>query len=142
MVDDVLDLFCEFDIGDLVRLTEDHQLFVGYGLVTDIKNSFDLTTADSCFIVINTTIKNINFDESIFDDFHLYVEDLCIQIGKGKTVLCNYIEPEEFQSIDTVKKLGWIHHGGNTYNKLGSSWGRYSEYKEKLNILNLDFSYT
>ena len=41
MVDDVLDLFCEFDIGDLVRLTEDHQLFVGYGLVTDIKNSFD-----------------------------------------------------------------------------------------------------
>ena len=41
MVDDVLDIFCEFGIGDLVRLTEDNQLFVGYGLVTDIKNSFD-----------------------------------------------------------------------------------------------------
>lgn len=35
-----LDLF-EFDVGDLVRLMEDHQLEAGYGLVTDIKFNFD-----------------------------------------------------------------------------------------------------
>jgi hypothetical protein len=41
MVDDVEEFFCEFEIGDLVRLLEDQNISVGYGLVTDIKNSFD-----------------------------------------------------------------------------------------------------
>jgi hypothetical protein len=41
MVDELEEIFCEFEIGDLVRLLEDHELAVGYGLVTDIKKSFD-----------------------------------------------------------------------------------------------------
>lgn len=41
MVDDLEDIFCEFEIGDLVRLLEDQELSIGYGLVTDIKKSFD-----------------------------------------------------------------------------------------------------
>ena len=35
------DVLCVFDIGDLVRLTEDYNVDVGYGLVTDIKTNFD-----------------------------------------------------------------------------------------------------
>ena len=41
MVDDVEEFFCEFEIGDLVRLNEDIELHVGCGLVTDIKNNFE-----------------------------------------------------------------------------------------------------
>ncbi|NDC29925.1 MAG: hypothetical protein EBZ58_03080 [Bacteroidetes bacterium] len=41
MVDDLRKIFCEFDIGDLVRLVEDYNVDVGYGLVTDVKPNFD-----------------------------------------------------------------------------------------------------
>jgi hypothetical protein len=31
----------DFEIGDLVRLIEDHKIEIGYGLVTDIKDNLD-----------------------------------------------------------------------------------------------------
>ena len=37
MVDDVKKISCKFKIGDLVRLIEDHDLRIGFGLITDIK---------------------------------------------------------------------------------------------------------
>jgi len=41
MVNDLGKMFCQFDIGDLVRLVEDYNVDVGYGLVTDVKANFD-----------------------------------------------------------------------------------------------------
>jgi hypothetical protein len=63
----------------------------------------------------------------------LYVEDICIQLESlGKTILCNYKEPDDYEKM-SKEDPGWIHHFGATYNKLGSNWGRYYEYKSKLN---------
>ena len=31
----------DYEIGDLVRLVEDHKLEVGYGIITDIKENFE-----------------------------------------------------------------------------------------------------
>ena len=41
MVSDLDKILCIFDIGDLVRLVEDYNVDVGYGLVTDVKVNFD-----------------------------------------------------------------------------------------------------
>lgn len=41
MVTDLDKILCIFDIGDLVRLVEDYDIDIGYGLVTDIKMNFD-----------------------------------------------------------------------------------------------------
>ena len=41
MVTDLDKILCIFDIGDLVRLVEDYNVDVGYGLVTDVKVNFD-----------------------------------------------------------------------------------------------------
>jgi hypothetical protein len=41
MVSEFDRLLSIFDIGDLVRLVEDYNIDVGYGLVTDVKTNFD-----------------------------------------------------------------------------------------------------
>lgn len=91
-----------------------------------------ISTTDSCFIVIDTEKKGIRFDINNFEDFHLYVEDICVQLeSKGKTILCNYKETDEYENMNK-EEPGWIYHFGSTYNKLGSNWGKYNEYKSKL----------
>ena len=98
------------------------------------KKSKDITTCDSCFIVIDLEKGIPAFDESTFDDFHLHVEDLCMQLGgRGKTILCNYLEKNDYELLDQNKCKKWIYHGSSTYSKLGSSWGKYDEYKNRLN---------
>lgn len=98
------------------------------------KKSEDVITCDSCFIVIDLEKCIHKFDESTFDDFHLHIEDMCMQLGgKGKTILCNYLEPEEYESLDENINKKWIYHGSTTYLKLGPSWGKYEEYKNRLN---------
>jgi len=98
------------------------------------KKSEDITTCDSCFIVIDLEKDVPAFDESTFDDFHLHVEDLCMQLGgRGKTILCNYLEKNDYELLDQNKCKKWIYHGSSTYSKLGSSWGKYDEYKNRLN---------
>jgi|AACY02.1.fsa_nt_gi hypothetical protein len=34
-------ILCSFDVGDLVRLNEDKDLQIGYGLVTEVRENFD-----------------------------------------------------------------------------------------------------
>lgn len=84
---------------------------------------FKLETVDCCFLVINKK-HNIKFDEETFDDFHLYVEDYCVQIGNVYTI----------KGISGYKQSNnsYISHHSVTLNKLGSCWGRYFEYKQKL----------
>ena len=126
-------------IKETIKLNPDSKFFGMSGsngnqiISSDSKESRDILTADSCFIVIDTENLDLNFDENTFDDFHLYVEDFCVQLGeKGKTILCDYTEPYNYPDEKENKKK-WILHGGSTYFKLGSQWGRYKEYKEKLN---------
>jgi len=77
---------------------------------------------DSCCIVINKE-NNIKFDDVIFDDFHLYVEDYCMQ-AKEKG-LSNYTILADYNKNDDCK----IKHFGTTYFKNGGKmWGRYDEY--------------
>lgn len=91
-----------------------------------------IETIDSCFIVLDTH-KKILFDSKTFDDFHCYVEDYCIQTGgTGHLLLSDCIEPQKFAQIGDEKK--WIHHGGATYFNLGSGWGKYWEYKKRLDL--------
>jgi len=126
-------------IKETVKLNPDSKFFGMAGsngnqiISSDSKESRDILTADSCFIVIDTENLDLNFDENTFDDFHLYVEDFCVQLGEnGKTILCDYTEPYNYPDEKENKKK-WILHGGSTYFQLGSQWGRYKEYKEKLN---------
>ncbi len=95
---------------------------------------YELETCDCCFIVINKQ-NLIFFDSELFDDFHLYVEDFCIQskkIGGVYTIL----GIESFDSLGMeevqIHKSHIIHHS-QTVKKRGFAWGRYLEYKEILN---------
>jgi beta-1,4-mannosyl-glycoprotein beta-1,4-N-acetylglucosaminyltransferase len=126
-------------IKETIKLNPDSKFFGIAGsngneiISSNSKDSKDILTTDSCFIVIDTENLDLNFDENTFDDFHLYVEDFCVQLGeKGKTILCDYTEPYNYPDEEENKKK-WILHGGSTYFKSGSQWGRYKEYKEKLN---------
>jgi len=93
----------------------------------------DLVTCDSCFIVLNLDGLDNRFDENTFDNYHLHVEDMCMQLGgNGKTILMNYLEPNEYLEINHKDKR-WIHHGSTTYFQMGSCWGNYQIYKKKLN---------
>lgn len=83
---------------------------------------YEVDTLDCCFIVINKNNK-IRFNEEVFDDFHLYVEDYCANITKNLRKKCY-----------TILTSG-MGHGSATLSKLGGAWGRYNEYKEKFNKL-------
>jgi len=99
----------------------------------DQSNHFDVATVDCCFIVINLKELNNKFDQLTFDDFHLYVEDFCVQLGeRGKTIPCKWVGHNEYISMNKKSK-GWMYHHGKTYSLLGPSWGKYSIYKDKLN---------
>jgi beta-1,4-mannosyl-glycoprotein beta-1,4-N-acetylglucosaminyltransferase len=94
-----------------------------------------IETTDSCFIVLKSDIKGVYFDEKTFDGLHLYVEDFCTQLGgNGMTILCNYLESDEYEEVISGKTLNsWLHHRSVTYRDLGPSWGDYSKYKKLLN---------
>lgn len=87
---------------------------------------FEVETLDCCFIVVNKK-HNILFDNSTFDDFHLYVEDYCQETLKntGKksyTIL-----------IDKNPKTGpFLDHHSHTFRQYGRAWGKYKEYKERF----------
>ena len=88
---------------------------------------FECSTLDCCFILINK-LQNIKFDTITFDEYHLYVEDYCLQARKHTglgsfTMLMN--------SHDTSKESDISHYGAIT-SKLGPAWGNYASYKRKL----------
>ena len=60
-------LIFDYDIGDLVRLVEDHKLEIGYGIITDIKQNLeDVYDLDYLRKKIGTLRKEIPAKE---DDF-------------------------------------------------------------------------
>lgn len=88
-----------------------------------------LETCDCCFIVINKS-NGLRFDQDTFDDFHLYVEDYCIQAQEFGGVYTIRSNASEGTSINTGK---YISHHSATVTERGTAWGRYWEYKDILN---------
>lgn len=91
---------------------------------------FDLVTCDSCCIVVNTE-WGLRFDDKTFDEYHLYVEDFCLQardIGIG----CSTMYLDAFEGSATFNVDRYFIHHSHTLNKLGCSWGSYAKYKSKL----------
>jgi len=88
--------------------------------------SFELETLDCCFIVIDKN-NNVMFDETTFDDYHLYVEDFCLQTKKitGRS-------PYTLLIGKSPKLPYFLCHHSHTIRKLGSRWGKYNEYKSRL----------
>jgi hypothetical protein len=96
--------------------------------------SFELSSADCCFIVINKS-HGIRFDENTFDDFHLYVEDYCAQARKKtgfpvRTILTNSRDSSPDQRDESLTT--YLNHHSVTINKRGFAWGKYKEYRKKL----------
>jgi hypothetical protein len=96
--------------------------------------SFEVSSADCCFIVINKS-HGIRFDEKTFDDFHLYVEDYCGQVKEKtgfpvRTILTNSNESSPHQRDESLTT--YLNHHSVTVNKRGPAWGKYWEYRKKL----------
>jgi hypothetical protein len=97
-------------------------------------NVFEISSADCCFLVVNKD-HGISFDEKTFDDYHLYVEDYCGQ-AKSKTgnpvytILVNSEESSPLFLEDNAES--YLNHHSVTVSKRGFAWGRYWEYRAKL----------
>lgn len=112
------------------------------GVTTEGKykwSSFDLIysvdTLDCCFIVVNKEY-GLKFNELDFDDYHLYVEDFCAQHNR-LLGLKNYtlaIDSEEISNVLYNKNMKFdkLRHHSATISKRGFMWGRWKEYRLKL----------
>ena len=83
---------------------------------------YELDTLDCCFIVINTA-SPIRFNQEVFNEYHLYVEDYCAQqkaLGRKIYTI----------AVPVGSKMD---HYGATFNKLGPAWGRYRQFKAIFN---------
>lgn len=95
---------------------------------------YELDTADCCFLVIRTD-NDIKFDEEIFDEYHLYVEDYCAQLSRVKNQKIYTIDTSSKESDpNTTYQIGtkFLNHHSCTVSTQGFCWGRYHEFKYKL----------
>ena len=107
-------------------------------VISDVNNQHEVLTSDSCCIVVNKE-HNIKFDDKIFDEYHMYVEDYCAQVRinlgcKIYTPPTNWIWVQDYDEnlIDiTIIKKWFIHHS-NTFSIKGARWGNWLEYKKRL----------
>ena len=96
--------------------------------------SFAVSSADCCFIVIDKR-HGVRFDEDTFDEYHLYVEDYCGQ-AKEKTgfpvytILTSARESSPDKLDDSMSS--YLNHHSVTVNERGTAWGKYWEYRQKL----------
>ena len=95
---------------------------------------YELETCDCCFMVINKN-NTVRFDSDLFNDFHLYVEDYCVsvkQFGSIYTIFGVESYDSTSRNVYPLPESYIIHHS-ETVRLRGFTWGRYFEYKEKLN---------
>lgn len=116
--------------------------FGAMGTVGNFKNNIEwgrkgvineVTTLDGQCILINKE-HGIRFDEKTFDEYHLYVDDYCMQCqDKGLKVYTFPVEAAEGSpDLDVSLTSGFVHHSA-TVNERGYCWGRYNQYMEKFN---------
>jgi len=93
----------------------------------------EVKTLDCCCILVNKEHK-IKFDDKTFDEFHLYVDDYCMQVAsRGLKCYTIPINASEAEKDDEYKSEGsYFKHHSYTVNKLGYCWGKYWEYKSKM----------
>jgi len=97
---------------------------------------YELDTADCCFLVIRTD-NDIKFNELDFDEYHLYVEDYCAQLSRSKNQKIYTIGTNSKESnSNDIYKLGttFLDHHSATCSTRGYCWGRYWEYRNKLEV--------
>lgn len=121
-------------VGDWSALAMVGASYDGVCRWSNQNQSFELSSADCCFIVINKG-HGIRFDESTFDDFHLYVEDYCGQAKKKtgfpvRTIFTNSRESSPDRRDESLNT--YLNHHSVTVNKRGTAWGKYWEYRKKL----------
>lgn len=97
------------------------------------ESSTVLTTVDAAAFVINKK-HNLKFDDRTFNDFHLFVEDYCLQVSRKlnlecRTVLINALESH--CEPDLYENSFYIHKA-QTCHSLGYNWGRFNEFFQKL----------
>ena len=105
---------------------------------SDSQKIYTLDTLDCCFVVIKPDNKLL-FDNVIFDDYHLYVEDYCANIQRihKKGIYTILIEskgmPTKVGYNEVCKNSkSFLHHHSYTFTERGPCWGRYNVYKQKL----------
>jgi hypothetical protein len=93
-----------------------------------------VNTLDCCFVVIKTD-TGILFDEKTFDDYHLYVEDYCAQLrSKSKLSFTIFINSSEspLSTVYSDEEKTYLRHHSATVAQRGYCWGRYREYRDRL----------
>jgi hypothetical protein len=96
---------------------------------------FEVDTLDCCFIVIRKD-SPARFDSIIFNEYHLYVEDFCAQMNRlhGKSNYTIGIKSGEILNshYKPNQEFNQLSHHSATVSKRGYCWGRYSEFRFKL----------
>ena len=116
------------------------KLFGKVKIVTsDITRHHEVLTSDSCCIVINKE-HYLTFDEKIFDEYHMYVEDYCMQVRfrlgrKIYTLPTNWIWIQDYDNYfnNNIAPKSWFIHHSKTFLSKGAKWGQWEDYKIKLN---------
>lgn len=96
---------------------------------------YEVDTLDCCFIVLNTN-NNIKFDDINFNEYHLYVEDICAQSNrihnkKNYTLLIDSGEILVTKYVNEFIPTKLMHHSA-TLSRRGAEWGNYLAYKNIL----------
>jgi hypothetical protein len=89
-----------------------------YVFSNSISEMKEVSTLDACFLAVDRT-KGMFFDESNFDELHLYVEDFCLYAGLMG-----------LKSIVIPAKH--FYHLSDTFHKCGPEWGNYRKYRDIL----------
>lgn len=93
----------------------------------------EVKTVDCCCILVNKE-HGLKFDSETFSDFHLYVDDYCLQTNakglKNYTIPINAYEASK-DDIYSSDESYFRHHSA-TVNRLGFCWGNYWEYKSRM----------
>jgi hypothetical protein len=94
---------------------------------------FEVDTLDCCFIVIKP--GEIFFDEENFNEYHLYVEDYCAQASRehGLTNWTIMMDSAEGMGhLTRGEQESFMQHHSVTVSERGFCWGRYAEFRKKL----------
>jgi hypothetical protein len=94
---------------------------------------WEVDTLDCCFIVIKP--GEIFFDEELFDEYHLYVEDYCAQASRIHGLSNWTIMMDSAEGMGHLTRLdqpSFMQHHSATVLERGFCWGRYTEYRMKL----------
>lgn len=97
-------------------------------LWSNLNEIYTVETSDCCFLVINME-NDIKFDEVVFNDFHLYVEDYCAQLGEQNKKIYTILT----SSNNDINENSYIQHHSVTVSQRGFAWGEYMNYKHIFN---------